>query len=139
MAGVANDNADVVLGGEGQGRGDISRRGHIHRIADIVTQEAGLALGSEGVAALVGEECLHNRGRRHIASTPGQQENRRGGEGDERGGGRRDDAWGAARGQRGGRKALTVSEEAPSQLAASSRLRRCRSGRGKASRWERSG
>ncbi len=63
MAGVPDDEADVVLGCKLDGSNDISRLGNVHGVADVVAQGARLGLGSERIAALIGEEGCHNRGR----------------------------------------------------------------------------
>lgn len=67
MAGVADNHADVVLGCKSQGGGDIGGARDVDGIADVVAQQAGLRLGREGIAALVGEEGLHDRRRGHVA------------------------------------------------------------------------
>lgn len=67
MASVADNHTDVVLGRKGQGGGHVGSARDVDSIADVVAQQAGLRLGREGIAALVGEEGLHDRRRGHVA------------------------------------------------------------------------
>lgn len=63
MAGVADDEADVVIVGKVDGGGHIGSRPDIDGVPHVVAQGAGLVLRSEGVAALVGKEWGHDRSR----------------------------------------------------------------------------
>lgn len=63
MAGVTNDEANIILSGEGDGGRDVLRGLGVDGVDDVVTQSTGTRLRLEGIAALVGEEGGHDRGR----------------------------------------------------------------------------
>lgn len=69
MAGVANYDANIVLGGEFQGLGNMLRRGHIDGVNNKVSQRAGLRDGAEREARAICEERRHDRGRGFQAAT----------------------------------------------------------------------
>lgn len=64
MAGVAHDEADVVLGREVDGGGDLGAGRDVDGVRHVVSEGARNGFGEEGIAALVGKVRLHHRGRR---------------------------------------------------------------------------
>lgn len=60
MASIPNHEANVVLLDEVDSGYHVCTRRYVDDITDIITDQAGLRLGSERVAALVCKICLHD-------------------------------------------------------------------------------
>lgn len=60
MAGVTDNEADIVFTGKIDSRNDLIAGRDVHGIVHIVTQAAWLGLGGERVATLVGKVRLHH-------------------------------------------------------------------------------
>lgn len=63
MARVSHDNPDIHVPRELQRGSHMLGRCNIDRIGDIIAENAGGLARSEGVAALIGEEQLHDARR----------------------------------------------------------------------------
>ena len=63
MAGVTDNEADVLFTGKIHSSNDLIGGRDVHGVVHVVTQEAWLGLGGERVASLVGEVRLHHRRR----------------------------------------------------------------------------
>lgn len=63
MAGVTDNEADVLFTGKFHSSNDLSAGRDVHRVVHVVTQETWLRLGGERVASLVGKVRLHHRRR----------------------------------------------------------------------------
>ena len=61
MAGVTDNEADVVNPGKIDCSNDLGAGRDIHGVIHVVTEAAGLRLGGERVTTLVGKERLHHR------------------------------------------------------------------------------
>ena len=69
MASVANNESNVVLGGELQSLGYVSRLRDVDSITNKVAQGARLRNGVIRIAGAIGEEWGHKRGGGFIAKT----------------------------------------------------------------------
>lgn len=63
MAGVTDNEADVVITGKIHSSNDLIAGRDVHGVVHVVTKEAWLRLGGERVATLVSEVRLHHRRR----------------------------------------------------------------------------
>lgn len=62
MAGVTDNETDVVITGKIDSSNNLVAGRDIHGVVHVVTEAAGMGLGGERVTTLVGKECLHHRG-----------------------------------------------------------------------------
>lgn len=67
MTRVSHHEPDILLPCKLQRGSHMLRRADINRVGDIIAKDAGGLAGREGVAALIGEEQLHDARRRREA------------------------------------------------------------------------
>ena len=63
MAGVTDDETDVVLLGKVDSSNDIVGRRDIDGVVNVVAHQTRAGLGREGVTAVIGKVGLHDGGR----------------------------------------------------------------------------
>lgn len=68
MAGVTNNESNVVLAGKIHSLNDMVTGRDVHSVVHIVAEEAWLGLGGEWIARLVSKVRLHHRRRGFKAS-----------------------------------------------------------------------
>jgi hypothetical protein len=63
MAGITDNESDVVITGKIDSSNDLVAGRDIHGVVHVVPEAAGLGLGGERVTTLVGKVGLHHRRR----------------------------------------------------------------------------